>query len=201
MFFYPHLSDLASQSFITTKKNKNKPAKGEKLINFAKDDTSSICDKYRNGAEFDRDCLLFTIQSLFNAVAVIPSLDMGQIKPANSTLPDDGLCLHIHTSCYEHKVKDTTDSDNHYHFSPPYADIGWDTDLVQYFFLSGKKAQHSALTCVSATVQMFDINLDLKSKYMFYILLWKVVYVKGKDNNSRFKGSVSYGSPELKSIN
>lgn len=51
----PHLSDLASQSFITKKKFKNKPAKG---------DTSSICDKYRNGAEFDRDRLLFTMQSL-----------------------------------------------------------------------------------------------------------------------------------------
>ena len=30
----PHLSDLAPQSFITKKKFKNKPAKGEKLINF-----------------------------------------------------------------------------------------------------------------------------------------------------------------------
>ena len=46
----PHLSDLAHQSFITKKKFKNKPAKGEKLINLIKDDTSSICDKYRNGA-------------------------------------------------------------------------------------------------------------------------------------------------------
>ena len=42
----PHLSDLTSQSFITKKKFKNKPAKGEKLIKFTKDDTSSICDKY-----------------------------------------------------------------------------------------------------------------------------------------------------------
>lgn len=66
--FDPHLSDLAPQSFITKKNFKNKPAKGEKLINFTKDDTSSICDKYRNGAEFDRGRLLFTMQSLFNAI-------------------------------------------------------------------------------------------------------------------------------------
>ena len=37
------------QSFITKKKFKNKPVKG---------DTSSICDKYRNGTAFDRDRLL-----------------------------------------------------------------------------------------------------------------------------------------------
>lgn len=37
------------QSFITKKKFKNKPVKG---------DTSSICDKYRNSTAFDRDRLL-----------------------------------------------------------------------------------------------------------------------------------------------
>lgn len=90
----PHLSDLAPQSFITKKKFKNKPAKGEKLINFTKDDTSSICDKYRNGA--------------------------------SSTLPGDGSCLHVHASCYGHKVQDALDLDNNYRFSAQDADIGWD---------------------------------------------------------------------------
>lgn len=120
----PHLSDLAPQSFITKKKFKNKPVKGEKLINFNKDDTSSICDKYRNGAEFDRDRLLFTMQSLFNAIAVIPSLDMGLIEPANSTLSGDSSCLLVHASCYGHKVQDALDPDNNYRFSAPDADIG-----------------------------------------------------------------------------
>lgn len=134
--FDPHLSDLAPQSFITKKKIKNKPAKGEKLINFTKDDTSSICDKYRNGAEFDRDCLLFTMQSLFNVIAVIPSLDMGLIEPANSTLSGDGSCLHIHASCYGHKVQGALESDNNYRFSAPDADIGWDSDFAQCFSVS-----------------------------------------------------------------
>lgn len=186
--FDPHLSDLAPQSFITKKKFKNKPAKGEKLINFTKDDTASICDKYRNGAEFDRDRLLFTMQSLFNAIVVIPSLDMGLIEPANSTLSGDGSCLHVHASCHGHKVQDAPDSDNNYRFSAPDADIGWDSDLAQYFFgftfynisfhnpslhidlpvfISLEKAsRHDALTCVSATAQMLDINPDLKPKYM-----------------------------------
>ena len=118
------------------KKFKNKPAKGEKLTNCTKDDTFSICDKYRNGAEFDRNRLLFTMQSFFNAIAVIPSLDMILIEPANSTFSGDGSCLHIHASCYGHKTQGTLDPDNKYRFSAPDADIGWDSNLAQYFSAS-----------------------------------------------------------------
>ena len=129
-----HLSDFAPQSFIAKKKFKNKPAKGEKLIKFTKDDTSSICAKYRNGTEFDRDNLLFTMKFLLNAIAVIPSLDMGLIEPANSTLSSDDSCIHVYASCYGHKVQDALGPDNNYRFSAPDADIGWDSDLAQYFF-------------------------------------------------------------------
>ena len=118
------ISHLAPQSFITKKKFKNKPVKDEKLIKFTKDDTSSICDKYRNCAEFDKDRLLFTMQSLFNAIAIIPSLDMGLIEPAKSTLSGDGSCLHVYASCYGHKVQDALDSDNNYRFSAQDANIG-----------------------------------------------------------------------------
>lgn len=121
---------------LLRKKFKNKPAKGEKHINFSKDDASSICDKYRNGAEFDRDRLLYNVQSLFNAIAVIPSLDMVLIEPANSTLSGDGSCHHIHASCYGHKVQGALESDNNYRFSAPDADIGWDSDLAQCFSVS-----------------------------------------------------------------
>lgn len=154
--FDPHLSDLAPQSFITKKKFKNKLAKGEKLINFTKVDTSSICDKYRNGA--------------------------------SSTLSGDGSCLHVHASCHGHKVQDAPDPDNNYRFSAPDSDFGWDSDLTQYFlsftfynisfhnpslhidlpvFISLEKtSRHDALTCVSATAQILDINPDLQPKYM-----------------------------------
>ena len=64
------------------------------------------------------------MQSLFNAIAVIPSLDMGLIEPTNSTLSGDGSCLHVHASCYGHKVQDALDSDNNYHFSAQDANIG-----------------------------------------------------------------------------
>ena len=101
-----------------------------KNINFTKDDTSSICDKYINSTEFDKNRLLFTMQPLFNAIAVIPSLVMGLIESANSTLSGDGLCLHVHASCHGHKVQTAPDSDNNYHFSAPNADIGWDSNLA-----------------------------------------------------------------------
>lgn len=82
------------------------------LLIFSKDDTFSICDKYKNGAEFYRDRLLYTMQSLFNAITVIPSLVMVQIEPANSTLSGDVSCLHIHASCYGHKIQGALDPDN-----------------------------------------------------------------------------------------
>lgn len=128
------------------------------------------------------------MQSLFNTIAVIPSLDMGLIEPANSTLSGDGSCLHVHASCYGHKVQDALDPDNNHRFSAPDADIGWGSNLAQYFFgftfynisfhnpslhidtpvfISLEKAyRHDALTCVSATTQMLDINLDPNPKYM-----------------------------------
>lgn len=128
--FDPHLSDLAPNSFITKKKFKNKPAKGEKLINFTNDDTSSICDKYRDGAEFDRDRLLFTLQSLFNSIAIIPSLDLDLIESANFALSGANSYLHIHTSPHEHEVENAPDPDNKFRFSAPGTDIGWDSDLA-----------------------------------------------------------------------
>lgn len=94
----------------------------------------------------------------------------------------------MHASCYGHKVQDALDPDNNYRFSAPDADIGWDSDLAQYFFgftfynisfhnpslhidlpvfISLEKAsRHDALPYVSATAQMLDINPDSKPKYM-----------------------------------
>lgn len=113
--------------------------KVKNLLIFSKDNTSSICDKYRNGAEFDRNRLLYTMQSLFNTITVIPSLDMILIEPANSTLSGDDSCLHIHVSCYGHKVQGALESNNNYRFSAPDLDIGWDSDLAQYFSVSLSK--------------------------------------------------------------
>ena len=223
--FDPHLSDLAPQSFITKKKFKNKPAKGEKLINFTKDDTSSICDKYRNGAEFDRDRLLFTMQSLFNAIVVIPSLDMGLIEPANSTLSGDGSCLHVHASCHGHKVQDAPDCDSNsiYQFFQekniiPLIDHNKRRKSIES--KTGESINSDGIPVCSCGHTMTYDGYDYtryRKKYRCPLKsglidscpfaqtcstsdYGRVVYVKDKDNEPRFKGPVSYGSPKWKSI-
>lgn len=183
-----HLDNLYPKAFITKKVYKEKPSKGQKLINFSSDDTFSICEKYKNGAEFDRNCLMFTLQFLFNAIVVIPSLDLGFVDPSNFTLSGDGSSLHIHASPYRHKVETVPNSDNNYRYSTLDTDIGWDSDEGRFYlgftfynisfhnptkhidlpvFISREKAsRHDALNCVSATAQMLDINKDIKPKYM-----------------------------------
>lgn len=52
----PHLDDLYPKEYATKKRYKRKRSKGQKLINFTPDDTLSLSEKYKNGAEFDSDC-------------------------------------------------------------------------------------------------------------------------------------------------
>lgn len=89
---------------------------------------------------------------------------------------------------YGHKVETVPDSDNNYRYSAPDVAIGWDSDEGRFYlgftfynisfhnptkhcdlpvFISLEKAsRHDALSCVSATAQMLDLNKDLKPKYM-----------------------------------
>lgn len=186
----PHFNadSLLPKDFISKKLFKSSPPKGEKLINFSDDDTFSLSDKYKNGTDFDRDRLMFTLQSLFNAIAVIPSLDNGFIDLNNGTLSADGSSLHIHASPHGKKVIDDPNCVNAYRFSAPDADYGWDSDENRHYFgftfynisyhnrskhldlpvfiALEKASRHDALTCISASAQMLDINPDLKPTYM-----------------------------------
>jgi len=132
--------------------------------------------------------MLFTLQSLFNAVAVIPSLDTGFIDSKDGILSGDGSSLHAHASQNGHKVKEGSDLDDIYRYSAPDADIGWDSDLESFYlgytyyniayhnplrnidlpvFISLEKAsRHDALTCLSASAQFFDMCSGLHPKYM-----------------------------------
>lgn len=183
----PHLSELHPKDFYK-KAPKTKPKKGEKLINYTHTDTYYLFDKYKNGAEFDRDRMMFTLQSLFNAIAVIPSTDSGLIDKTNLVLSSDGSSAHIHASHFGHKVIEGQDSDNIYRYSAPDADIGWDSNLEMFYlgytfynisyynpkkcidlpvFATIEKAsRNDALTCISAFAQFLDTNHhDLHPKY------------------------------------
>lgn len=183
----PHLSTLYLKDHFK-KPNKKKLKKGEKLINFTFEDTQSLLDKYKNGAEADRERMMFTLQSLFNFLVVIPSFDKGLIDSDNLTLSADGSSLHVHSSVFGHKVKDSEDeNEKTYRFSAPDADIGWDSDLESYYlgytfyniayhssafncdlpvFISIEKAsRHDALSCISTAAQFLDLNPDIHPKY------------------------------------
>ena len=168
----PHMNDLHPKDFYK-KPCRKKPANGEKLINFSKVDTHDLLFRYKNGAEFDRKRMIYTLQLIFSKLVVIPSADIGFIDSSNLVLSGDGSSMHIHASPFCHKVlKDGSDEDNTYLFSAPDADIGWDSDknefYLDYTFYSisyhnprmqvdlpvyitfEKASRHDALTSISA---------------------------------------------------
>lgn len=188
---FSHRNDLLPKGFFANISKDSKPKKGEKLINFTKEDTASLFDKYiHDGAIFDRERMIYTLQLLFNAIAVIPSLDMGFIDSNNLILSGDGSAFHIHASPYGHEVIKDDNTVNTHRYSAKNADFGWDSDLEMYYFgytlynISyhnplihsdlpvfidlEKASRHDALSSISASARMLDINHDLLPKYMCF---------------------------------
>ncbi len=185
----PHLSDLFDEDHFK-KPPKTKPAHHEKLINYAHTETEYIVDRYKDGAECDHDRMTYTLQCLFNALAVIPSIDMGFIDGHNLILSGDGSSLHIHSNRSGHKVCSDKNGKPLFRYSAPDADVGWDSDL-ECFYLGytlynisyhnplksidlpvhidlEKASRHDALTTVSASARFFDICPFLHPKYMCF---------------------------------
>lgn len=185
----PHLSELHKKNFYSkVDKKKLKLKKGDKMVNFKPEDTFTLSEKYRNSAEFDRERMMFTLQSLFNALSVIPSFEKGLIDSDNLTLSADGSSLHIHASAFGHRVIESQDEEENTHrYSAPEADIGWDSDKECYYlgytfyniayhssvyncdlpvFISIEKAsRHDALSCITTAAQFLDMNPDIHPKY------------------------------------
>ena len=185
-----HLNEFFPKGLFS-KKDSSKPKKGEKLINFTKEDCASLCDKYLNGGSvYDRDRMIYTLQTIFIAVAVIPSFDMGFIDTNDLVGNGDGSAYHVHASFFgRHIIKDDNVV-NAYRYSAKNADIGWDSDLETFYFgytlynISyhnslkhvdlplfidlEKASRHDALSSISATARMLDINPDLRPKFMCF---------------------------------
>lgn len=171
-----------------TKPPKEKPKRNEKLINYSHTDTYYLYEKYKDGAIQDNDRYSYNLQSLFNILAVVPSIDKGIISNDDLVLSGDGSSLHIHASKYGHKVKEGNDNEKIYRYSAPDSDIGWDSDLETFYlgytfynisfhnkelgvdlpvFISIEKAsRNDALTSVSAFAQLFELNKDIHPKYV-----------------------------------
>lgn len=120
----------------------------------------------------------------------MPSQELDLLPTENLVLSGDGSSLHIHANDFGTKVKEEDPNGLTHRFSFPEADFGWDSDLgVHYFgftlynishhdssskvdlpcFVSIEKAsRHDALTTVSASAQLFDINPELHPRYMCF---------------------------------
>ena len=185
----PHLSELYPANKYS-KKNKNKLKKDEKWENFTDEDTRSLKDKYWNGATFDRDRITMSLEWIFQLLAVQPSIDRGLIPKENAVFSGDGSALHIHSSPFGNKVSNPSDDQHTHRYTAPDADIGWDSDLEQWYlgytlynishhnkdlridlpvFLTLNYAStNDALTTLSATADWMDLNPDIKPSYMCF---------------------------------
>ena len=187
----PHRTDLALAGLFL-RKNKDKRTaqlkKNMKWENCTVNDVSDLVKSYENGASQDSDRIIYTMQTLFNALCVIPSIDKGLLDP-NGIFSGDGSALHIHAQSAGHKVIESDDPDaDTTRYSAAGANIGWDSDLGQWYygfteynisqhnpaakvdlpvFITLEAAsRHDSLTGVSAIAQMMDMNQDLHPKCM-----------------------------------
>lgn len=187
----PHLDELypaAKNSEETKKKLKAlKLKRNEKWVNFDEGDTRDLKERYWEDASCDADRLNWTIEKIFNDIAVNASAGRGLITSEELVLSGDGSALHIHSNPFGHKVKDAAEDGNTHRYTAPDADIGWDSDLDVYYygytfynityhssslgvdlpvFLTMRAAsQHDALTTITATAQFLDMNPELHPKY------------------------------------
>ncbi|MDO4842821.1 MAG: transposase [Phoenicibacter congonensis] len=173
-----------------SKKNHAIMKKNEKWENYTDEDTHSLYLKYKNGAEFDRYRDTYTIERIFNLLAVQPSFQKGIIAKDSMNISGDGTCLHIHASPYGNKVEDAPIADINYRYSAPDANWGWDSDLEQWYFgftiynltyhnkilkidlplylTLGYASDHDALTSFTATARLLDIAPNLKPNFMCF---------------------------------
>lgn len=180
-------NELVKKDYFTKPKDKLK--KGEKLVvKNTMSYTSTLLDKYKNGADPDTDRMLYRLQSMFNSIVVNPSLDKNYINDDNLVLSGDGSAVHIHASSNPKKVKDGNEDEAIYRVSAPDANIGWDSDLGMYYLgytfynisyhnsklgydlpiyiTIDKASKHDAPTSIEAFAQLLNLNKSIHPKYV-----------------------------------
>lgn len=192
----PHLDELFEKGLFNKDslkklKKEQKLRKNDKLINFTPQTTVDLFELYKDGLpDFDRERKFFILQQFMNQIAVIPSIDMGYIDSANLVVSGDGTCLHIHVSPYGHKAKGANDDVKTHRYGNINADIGWDSDLEQFYFghtlhntsvhnhskgidlpifiTLEKASQHDALTSITSIARLLDLNPDINPKFVCF---------------------------------
>jgi len=183
----PHRSDLYPPNKNSRQNKKLK--KDEKWMNFSDEDTRSLKDKYWDGAASDRDRISYSMERIFQCIAVQPSIDLGLINE-KGVFSGDGSALHIHSNPYGNKVPNPADEQHSHRYTAPDADIGWDSDLGVWYlgyslynisyhnqeraidlpvYLTLQYAStHDALTTISSTARFLDLNPSIKPEYMCF---------------------------------
>lgn len=187
---YPNLSTFFPKGKFT-KKVRVTLKKNEKWENFTDEDTKSLTQKYWDDASSDSDRITLIMETIFRKLAVIPSKQMGLIPDNKSlTLCGDGSAVHVHASKFGHYVADSPDKTYTYRYSAPDADIGWDSDLEQWYlgyhfynlscyspvyktdlplYISiGYASTHDSLTTISATAKCLDLYPEIHPSYMAF---------------------------------
>lgn len=180
----PRLDEFFPKGKFSVDKS-NKPKKGQKWENFSKDDSYNLTQKYSDNPSFDRNRWIFSLQSFFNSIAVIPSSDMGFIDSSNLICSGDGTAFHVHANPHGTKI-----DDDHYRYSAKNADFGYDSDLESFYFghtlfnisthnslkhidlpvfiALEKASRHDVLNSISASAQFFDMNSLLHPSFMCF---------------------------------
>ena len=187
----PHMDELwpAGKNSREGKAAYRELKQGEKWENYDEGDTLELRRRYWDGASCDADRWTLPLETLFDLVAVRPSLALYSPRPGTFVLSGDGSCLPIHASPFGNRVlEDGEAPDGRTHrYTAPDADIGWDSHETVYFFgfafyniswhseelgidlpvfiAQRVASQHDALTLMSAFSHMADVNPALLPDY------------------------------------
>lgn len=160
--------------------------RGDKWADWDDGDVRDLKERYWDGASCDSGRWTLALERLLDLVAVRPSCERYGLEPGAFTLSGDGSALHIHSSPHGRRVLDDAeapDGRTHRHAAPD-ADVGWDSHEGVFYlgytlyniswhsrelgidlplFVAQRAAsQHDALTAVSATAHMLDVDPALR---------------------------------------
>lgn len=169
-----HRDDHILEPNLFSNDHSDKPKKNQKLENFDTSDTASLYAKYQDNINHASPLPEYAYLQFFNHLAVEFSLKNNLIEQ-NCTISGDGSSLHTHANPLGTKI-----DDDHRRYSDIDADIGWDSDLSQFYFgyteyniscinhdlnvdlplfLTLQKASvHDALTSMNALAQFKSVN-------------------------------------------
>jgi hypothetical protein len=160
--------------------------RGDKWVNWDDGDVRDLKERYWDGASCDAGRWELALERLLDLVTVRPSCERYGLEPGGFTLSGDGSALHVHSSPRGKRVLgDDEAADGRTHrYTAPDADIGWDSHEGVFYlgytlyniswhsrehgidlplFVAQRAAsQHDALTAMSATAHMLDVNPSLR---------------------------------------